>query len=364
LKYARSPTLELLAAANPADAERWSTLVFNSPTPDVYYLPEYARATAEIEHSEPVAVVAGADSCRFLAPFLVRRMSAIAEDSMLEWTDAASPYGYGGLLLPARCGPANADDFRCFLDDLQNWCDGRNIVCCVLRLHPLMQQAEWFASEDWEKRCLRTVVRGSTTAINIANWDDVRDRPFGMHKGRHSDLNLARRTLRVTWASGEDRNVESHLDCFAAMYEQTIEAHGADSFYRFPAAYFSRVALLGQRLGIAFAWQDDRLAGASIFLAGRDWAHYHLACGSEIGMRFKAATLLVVEGARWARARGCKLLHLGGGLQPGDSLESFKRSFGGQLYRYAYLVSIANEERFEQLCRIPNAPWPYRMTGT
>lgn len=38
-----------------------------------------------------------------------------------------------------------------------------------------------------------------------------------------------------------------------------------------------------------------------------------------------------------------------GGLHPGDTLEFFKCCFAGQLYRYAYLVSIANPERFEQL---------------
>jgi hypothetical protein len=70
---------EMLAAANRADSERWTTLVSTSTMPDVYYLPAYARATSEIEHSEPVAIVASQDSGRFLAPLLLRPMSAAVE---------------------------------------------------------------------------------------------------------------------------------------------------------------------------------------------------------------------------------------------------------------------------------------------
>lgn len=351
--------LELLDAANGADAERWTTLVSSSATPDVYYLPEYAQAASDIEHSEPVAIVAGCNSDRFLAPLLIRRKSLSVNGSSIEWSDACSPYGYGGLLRLSG-NQTNAPDVHCFFDDLRNWCSAYDVVCCVLRLHPLLHQEEWFATEP---ESIRIQSRGSTTAIDIQGWDDVRDRPFGLHKDKRWDLNVSRRKLRVTWTNGEDHNVESSLDRFSALYVQTMERHQADNFYRFPSSYFSRLTSLGRHFGITLAWLDDELAGASVFLAGRDYAHYHLAAVNEVGLKHHASTLLVVEGARWARQQGCKLLHLGGGLTPGDSLEGFKYSFGGPKYYYAYLIYVADAERFEQLCQIPNAPWPYRANG-
>jgi hypothetical protein len=158
-----------------------------------------------------------------------------------------------------------------------------------------------------------------------------------MHKDRRSDLNVARRTLRVTWTSGEalmcSRPSINSLHCMNRQWNLITLTVSIG----FPAAYFSRLTSLGGRLGIALAWLDDQLAVASIFLAGRDSPHDHLACGNEIGMKHRAATMLVVEGAKWARKQGCKLLHLSGGLHPGDTLEFFKCSFGGRLYRYAYL---------------------------
>jgi len=352
---------EMLLAANPADSERWSTLVSASPMDDVYYSPAYARATSILEHSEPVAIVAGPDSCKFLAPLLLRRMSAVVNGSKIDWTDASSPYGYGGLLNLSGSESPDPRDLVCFLDDLHDWCTASDVVCCVLRLHPLMRQEEWFLpGEPWPE-LVRIRSRGPTTAIDIENWDNARDQPFGMRKGRRYDLNSARRTLRVTCTSGHDADAESSLDLFYAIYERTMERHRADDFLRFPRSYFSRLASLGPSLGIAFTWLNDQLTGASVFLAGHEFAHYHLSAVNDIGMKFGAATLLIVEGSKWARQQGCKLLHLGGGMKPADSLADFKCSFGGHSYRYAYVIYVADPGRFEQLCRLPNAPWPYRM---
>jgi Acetyltransferase (GNAT) domain len=349
---------EILDAANSEDAERWATLVAGSPAADVYYLPAYALASSQIEDSDPLAIVAGPEHCRFLAPLLLRRLSAVVDGTRIRWTDLCSPYGYGGLL-PLSAGPPTARDLHCFLKELQDWARLRNAVCCALRLHPLMRQDEWFTEE--QEGLFKMRLRGPTTAIDLTKWDNACNRPAGMRKDRRPDLNRASRVLRVTWATGSDSDISSSMERFIALYYETMEFRHAGSFYKFPFAYFSHLASLGSSFRIAFAWLDDKLAAASIFLAGSDYTHYHLAAANEIGMKYGAATLLIIEGARWARAQHCKLLHLGGGLSPGDTLEAFKRSFGSQLYRYAYVVSTGNPELFAQICRIPDAPWPYRV---
>ena len=57
--------------------------------------------------------------------------------------------------------------------------------------------------------------------------------------------------------------------------------------------------------------------------------------------------------------RGCSLLHLGGGVQPGDSLWDFKRSFGGKVFSYSYATLIADHDQYEAVVQQPEAPWPY-----
>jgi Acetyltransferase (GNAT) domain len=357
-------TAETLLAINRTDIERWRALVSTSTAPDIYYLPEYAQATAEIEHSEPVAIIGGSHSCRVLAPLLVRRMSAVVNGSTLDWTDACSPYGYGGLLKLSGNEQIDTRNLRYFFEDLQNWCSDHHLVCCVLRLHPLLRQEEWFMPEEPWQNILNVERRGSTTAIALDNWDTALDQPKGMRRDRRADLRLARSALRVTWASGEDHDIRANLGLFFEIYKRALDRHRADDFFRFSSDYFYHLAALGPRLGIAFAWLDDQLVGANLFLGGWDFAHGHLAGIDDIGLKHGTATLLIVEGAKWATQLGCKLLHLGGGLNPGDSLEDYKRSFGGPSFRYAYLRYIADAERFQQLCQIPNAPWPYKVNET
>jgi hypothetical protein len=355
--------IETLKATDPADADRWSTLVQAAAVPDVYYLPAYARATAELEGSEPIAIVAGSQECKILAPLLVRRMSAGVNGSRFEWVDASSPYGYGGLLNLSASQKVDKHDVHCFVEALHQWCRKSQAVCCVLRLHPLLRQEEWFVPEQFEQNSVRVWFRGLTSAINLDAWDAPLSRPRGLRRDRRAHLNRARRLLRVSWMSGEDRNAEAGLELFSQIYGKALDVLDADRFYRFPARYFSSLRFLERQLGIAFAWLGDELVGANMFLAGRKYAHGHLAGIDEAGRKHGAATLLLVEGSRWARQRGCELLHLGGGMTPGDGLEDFKRSFGGPSFRYGYVTYVADQERFEQICQMPDPPWPYGIMG-
>jgi hypothetical protein len=166
----------------------------------------------------------------------------------------------------------------------------------------------------------------------------------------------------VTWANGEDHDAEASLNLFARLYSQTLDRLNAKVFYRFSPSYFSGLAAMSQHLGIALVWHGDEPVGGNLFLFGCNYGHGHLAGTSQTGRKYGASTLLLVEGSRRARQRGCELLNIGGGMRSGDPLEDYKRSFGGPSYRYAYVIYIADPERFEQICRMPNAPWPYRIS--
>lgn len=355
---------ETLMAENGLNAKSWTTLVENSPTPDVYYLPEYARATAEIEMTEPLALVGGTASCRILAPLLLRRQTAMVRGAVKDWLDASTPYGYGGLLSLSPSDCVHSEGLRCFVDQLANWCSERHVVCCVIRLHPLIEQQDWFEGvERWDDR-LQLHSRGTTSSIELAQWDENLDQPANLRRDRRSDMRLANRTLRLTWSTGDEEDAEQKLEIFAALYDQLIARTAAESFYQFPLRYFRKLKTLGTRLGIALTWLEDEPVGGNLFLAGPCYAHGHLAATNDVGRKYGASTMLIVQGARWARNRGCEQLHLGGGMKPGDSLEDFKRSFGGSSHIYRYATFIADRERFDEISRLPSASWPYNLSDS
>jgi hypothetical protein len=314
-------TVESLAAGD----ERWDELVDASPTPDVYFRPGYCRAYEAAGDGRLV----GVRSATALFPLLLRELP-YGEEGF----DAVTPYGYGGVL-PLVSGP----DLLADVSQLRDWCVSNGVVSCLLRLHPLLGGFGHLSELDG----VEVVEHGPSTAVDLSRVEE--GRLAGMSKGRKADLAVARRELEVSWEGGEEA-----LERFRAVYDDTMARIGAADYYLFPAGYYHALAEgLGDRLGVALALRGDEVVGGSLFLGDRRFAHYHLSGTTEAGRELKAGTLLVHAGAVWAAARGCELLHLGGGTGGADSLYAFKRSFGGREHTYSLATLVADPSRYEAL---------------
>ena len=323
-----------------ADDGRWEGLVAAAAAADVYYRPGYCRAYEAAGHGRAVAVVTE----QALFPLLLRPLP-FGEDGF----DAATPYGYGGVLPRGRDTSAvPASELR----QLRDWCVTAGVVSCLLRLHPLLGGPGQLSNGGEPDLDIRA--HGPTTAIDLARLRD--GRLEGMSKGRKADLTIARRELEVS-LGGEDA-----LERFRGIYDDTMRRVGAGEFYLFPAEYYRALADgLGDALGVALALLDGDPVGGALFLAGRRYAHYHLSGSTDAGRELKAGTLLVHAGAEWARERGCELLHLGGGTAGADSLFAFKKSFGGETDTYAFATLVADRERYDALvARRAEEPEPPR----
>jgi hypothetical protein len=315
-------------ALGPADP-RWERLVDGSPTPDVYYRPGYCSAYEVAGHGQAVAVAT--ESALF--PLLLRPLP-FGEEGY----DAATPYGYGGVLF-TEPGPVKSADLR----QLRDWCFANGVVSCLLRLHPLLGGSEQLSEIDEAGVEIRE--HGPTTAVDPRRVDPVTSRLLGMSKGRKADLTIARRELELVWGEGVDA-----LEQFRHVYDGTMERLGAGGFYVFPGEYYRALADgLGEGLGVALATHEGEAVGAALFLADQRFAHYHLSGATDAGRELKAGTLLVHAGAEWAAERGCELLHLGGGTSGADSLFAFKKSFGGESYAYAFATLVADRDRYDAL---------------
>jgi serine/alanine adding enzyme len=326
-----------------ADDRRWDELVGASPVADVYFGRGYCSAYEAAGHGRAVAVATD----EALYPLLLRPLPFGAEGF-----DAATPYGYGGVLPLRRDTSVTVPGTVTTLHQLRAWCATEGVVSCLLRLHPLLggpAQLSEAASPDVEIR-----EHGPTTAIDLARLAD--GRLEGMSKGRKADLTIARRELQVAWGGGDA------LERFREIYDATMGRVGAGEFYLFPPEYYRALADgLGDRFGVALAELDGEPVGGALFLAGRRFAHYHLSGTTEAGRELKAGTLLVHAGAEWARGLGCEVLHLGGGTGGADSLFAFKKSFGGETYTYAFATLVADRARYDALvARRAEEPEPPR----
>jgi hypothetical protein len=327
-----------------ADDRRWEELVDASPAADVYFRPGYCRAYEAAGHGRAGAVVTE----RALFPLLLRSLPFGAEGY-----DAATPYGYGGVLPLGPAGSAGSDPAS-EVRQLRNWCVTNGIVSCLLRLHPLLGGPDQLSETDE----VEIHEHGPTTALDPRRIDGATGRLPGLSKGRKADLTIARRELQLSWETGDDT-----LERFRAVYDGTMERLGAGESYLFPPEYYRALREgLGERLGVALALRDGEPVGGALFLADRRFAHYHLSGTTDAGRELKAGTLLVHAGAEWARDRGCELLHLGGGTSGADSLFAFKKSFGGETFTYAFATLVADPDRYDELvarrAEEPESPRP------
>jgi len=171
-----------------------------------------------------------------------------------------------------------------------------------------------------------------------------------MRKDRRKSVRAARRALRVSWSPGDGPPVPEALRIFQRIYEATMDRLHASGFYFFPSAHYDALARgLGERLGLAIAWCGEEAVAAYLFLADRTFGHTHLSGSTPRGNEHGASSLLVAVGLEWARARGCRFVHLGGGTAAGDSLYEFKRSFGGTSLEYWLMTLVADPARHAAL---------------
>ena len=340
---------QVLVASDPQDASRWDELVDHAPIPDVYYRAGYALASEAAGHGKAIGLILNANQAPLLLPLLLRPLSDLPFARREPGVDAITPYGYGGLLPLSQTEPLTKLDVATLLEELQRWCREAGIVSCFIRLHPLLAQESWLDHDQLSRHASVLQFRMSTVAVDLTKWDGARQRPLGLHERRRRALNHAQHTLRVSW-SGTDLPLQEALELFQKIYEERMVCLKATSFYLFPTAYYlSLGSRLPDNVAVALAWLDRKVVGGYLFLADRQFTHYHLGGSNEQGCELGAGTLLMNAGAQWARGRGCKLLHLGGGVSNSDSLFEFKRSFGGNVYRYHTLEVITDALRYCEL---------------
>ena len=321
-------TAETLGAGD----ARWDELVGAAPAPDVYYRPGYCAAYEAAGHGQVVA----AATEHVVWPLVLRPLPFDTDGF-----DAATPYGYGGLL-PTGSDGVDATD----LDQLRAWCVANDVVSVLVRLHPLLGgPAQLAGLVGWEGLEVRE--HGPTTAVDPGQIDAETGRLAGMSKGRKADLTIARRELELSWGTDAEA-----LERFREIYDGTMERLGAGGFYLFPPEYYRALAAgLGKYLALALALREGEAVGGALFLAdpAGPFAHYHLSGTTDAGRELKAGTLLVHAGAEWAASHGAERFHLGGGTSGADSLFAFKKSFGGEELAYGFATLVADAGRYETL---------------
>jgi hypothetical protein len=134
------------------------------------------------------------------------------------------------------------------------------------------------------------------------------------------------------------------------MYEKTMRAVGAKSFYFFGKTYFSALnEFLKGNYSIVEVYSGDAPVSSALILYHGNYAHYHLSA-RDFSCSSAGAGNLALDGAvEFLKNRGCSLFCLGGGLTEGDSLFKFKRSFSNKTADFFIGGKIHDTEAYTRL---------------
>jgi hypothetical protein len=112
---------------------------------------------------------------------------------------------------------------------------------------------------------------------------------------------------------------------FERAYAETMARTGAAQRYLYPSEYFERMLRSERSWLVLGAREGERLAGA-IAVASDGYLHYYLGGTADAALGDSPMKNLFAAMISLGTELGVPV-SLGGGLQPGDSLDDFKRGF-------------------------------------
>ena len=334
-----------------SDDPRWNALLRTTPH-DFYVLPGYVAMSARREGGRPVGVRVMDGDRQLLLPLVLRGLPGAFADSDL--VDARSPYGYPGIVLSAS-GPADPLT-KPFFDGAISAAIAalreRGVVSLFVRLHPLFQIDTIALARHG------TVVdHGHTVSIDLRS-----DQADLFPNIRHDHARNLRKLDRLGFTTEIDETCRPEsIAQFVEIYRQTMDRHGASDSYYVGADYIRELAsALDGRLAIFLIRDGDVSAAAGIVTEMDGIVQSHISGTRDEYVKLAPSKLKVRESAYWARARGNRLLHLGGGLGGAeDALFYFKAGFSRERHLFQTARIIIDQAAYDEL----NTSWEGRAAA-
>jgi len=135
---------------------------------------------------------------------------------------------------------------------------------------------------------------------------------------------------------------------------------GASEFYYFSEDDFRRLrSSLGGDLHLLVTLKDSVVAAAGLFIEYEGDVEWHLVGANALLRDLSPSKVLVDDSIRWARDRGNRILHLGGGRGGReDSLFWFKSRFSPRRHQFHTGRWILEERRYAELDAARRATLP------
>ena len=293
----------------PANSPNWGALLERTEH-DFFHTAAYHQFSQESGEGEGWLAVYG-DGDRFFAwPYLLRRIENADVGGLSRARDVTSAYGYIG---PLAYGCSEDDAFlgEAWNALVRSW-RNQGVVSVFTRFHPLLHNHRLFehltSSEASPNANHGLFYQGQTVAIDLLPPAEE-----GWKKYKRQLRQHIQRAERLGLVSSPDPEWK-RLDDFVHLYHLAMQRNHATPFYFFSTEYFQRLRRGLEAHGSLMVTQSgDHTAAAGLLIEYGGIATAHLAAPNDDFCQLSPCKTLLHHAQLWARQRGNRFFHIGGG---------------------------------------------------
>lgn len=330
--------------------KRWNELVDNSNTPDIYFSSEYAKIYEQDYNTDINEAFCGDchlffygnDKEFIIYPFIKREINNLGFMKKMngkeKYFDIVTPYGYTGMLVKSA-SENNNKLIKGFIEELNRYCNDNNIVSGFTRFNPVLENHKIF------EKHIEICQRNHTIFVDLD-----KDQAILWAEMNKKTRNLIRKAEK-NGISIEMTDNREDLERFAELYLETMKKNQAHNKYFFPKHFFENtVTLLDSNISLFVAKLNNKIISAALFIHKYDYIHYHFSGSDKKYLKYAPNNLLIWRVILWAKEKGYKKMHLGGGSGKDDNLFRFKEGFSKDKKKFCTASTIYIKDEYEKLC--------------
>lgn len=278
---------------------------------DVYYTSQYYRMGEMSQQGKGQMFVYEADNNLGLYPFIKRDI--VSDKLEGQYCDIETVYGYGGPIIQKD----SIEFGKKFEDAFLEYCRQEHIVAEFVRFHPLLHNESIF------RQHIEVLHNRNTVWLNLEHSiDDIWMKEISTQN---------RNVIRKCQKNGLYVEVGTDYSEFVDIYNETMNKVGAEDFYFFDREYYRQLGA-DKNTVLLYVKQEERVLAAAIFMGYGEYFHYHLSGSRKEFLKLSPNNILLWEAIRYAKEKGYKKMHFGGGLTDSmeDNLFRFKQKFSSE----------------------------------
>lgn len=338
---------KLLSTKN---AIEWRGLLEKLPSSsqDVYFTPEYYSLYESLGDGAAQCFVYEEEDNIVLYPFLINSINSLGYNLDKEYYDIQGAYGYNGIVTNCK-----TDTFiEKFWNIFELFCIENQIVAEFTRLHPFISDPNIY------RRTHSVIFDRKTIFFNLQKSDDEVFEAFQYSTKRQ----IKRATNRFGIKLEIEEQTQNNLNNLIKIYHGTMNRAEATDYLYFNDTYFKELVSLNNSVQF-IAMLEGKPIGVIFGIYSKDFFHGHLSGSIREYMHMSPSSFLYWEMFKYAKNKGCKVLHLGGGDSPEEDnpLLKFKTNFSKDSADFYIAKKIHNEEVYKEVVKQWELKYPEKV---